>query len=42
MHLTTGQRIEDVNCVLQVDFANKYIVSNTDQLFLYSKSMLLK
>ncbi|CAF4071077.1 unnamed protein product [Adineta steineri] len=25
MHLTTGKRIEDINCVLQVDFANKYI-----------------
>jgi poly(ADP-ribose) glycohydrolase len=25
IHLTTGKRIEDVNCVLQVDFANQYI-----------------
>ncbi|CAF5121957.1 unnamed protein product, partial [Rotaria sp. Silwood1] len=25
MHLTTGKKIEDIDCVLQVDFANKYI-----------------
>ncbi|CAF1072359.1 unnamed protein product [Rotaria sp. Silwood1] len=25
LHLTTGEKIEDVNCVLQVDFANQYI-----------------
>ncbi|CAF0809366.1 unnamed protein product [Rotaria sp. Silwood1] len=25
LHLTTGQKIEDINNVLQVDFANKYI-----------------
>ncbi|CAF4341089.1 unnamed protein product [Rotaria sp. Silwood2] len=25
MHLTTIKRIEDIDCVLQVDFANKYI-----------------
>jgi hypothetical protein len=27
MHLTTNKKIEDISCVLQVDFANKYIVS---------------
>ncbi|CAF1331347.1 unnamed protein product [Rotaria magnacalcarata] len=25
MHLTTARKIEDIECVLQVDFANKYI-----------------
>ncbi|CAF4683694.1 unnamed protein product [Rotaria sp. Silwood1] len=25
IHLTTGEKIEDVKCALQVDFANKYI-----------------
>ncbi|CAF3808845.1 unnamed protein product [Rotaria sordida] len=25
MHLTTAKKIEDIDCVLQVDFANKYI-----------------
>ncbi|CAF1117543.1 unnamed protein product [Rotaria sp. Silwood1] len=25
MHLTTAQKIEDIDCVLQIDFANRYI-----------------
>jgi hypothetical protein len=37
IHITKNKTIEDINGFLQVDFANKYIVSSTSEINIISK-----